>query len=307
MAQSYLPYRADTRTFAAMQARLIDDLNRPDLASVAVDYLQDAMRYFQRMAFFFSETDNTQVPPWAASTMYPIGSTIYQRVGDDVFAFVAMSENVQESGTVTPPFTDEIYNQGPGSAFYQPPSPLDEGITVDNDVLWANIGFYQPGYHTQLTTIPNLNQYIPPIDYVSPYMIQMTTANLRLILEKIPFIELSSYDVIRPAPIAAYPRFWAYWQQQIYFWVYPAGFYPVTLNYNTGPNLVHNASDSNYWTTVGERLIRKYAQAAISREILYDQGAAQLSMSAASEELSHLKAQAVGQQGYRIPGWDWYW
>jgi hypothetical protein len=307
MAQSYLPQQQDTRTFGVMQTRLLDDLNRPDLANIVIDYLQDAMRYYQRMAFFFSEIDNTQVPTWQAGAMYPLGSTIYRVVGTTPYpyAFVAMSTGVQQSGDTEPDWTDEQFLNWGGSEFYQPPLPDTPGITEDNDVLWANIGPYQPGYHTQLTTVPNVNQYIPPIDYTMPYMVQITTANLRLILEQLPFVELSSYDVIRPAPIAAYPRFWAWWQQLIYLWVYPLGFFPITLNYNTGPNLVVNSSDSNYWTTTAERLIRKSAQAAISREILYDQAAAQLAMSAVSEELSRLKSQAVAQLGYRIPAWGW--
>jgi hypothetical protein len=62
MAESFLPQQQDTRTFGAQQTRLLDDLNRPDLASEVIDYLQDAMRYFSRTAFFFTEIDNTVVP-----------------------------------------------------------------------------------------------------------------------------------------------------------------------------------------------------------------------------------------------------
>lgn len=305
MAQSYLPQQADNRTFGVQQTRLLDDLNRPDLSNIVIDYLQDAMRFFQRMAFFFSEVDNTQVPTWQAGTMYPLGSTIYRVVNGIPYAFVAMSIGVEQSGATEPTWTDEQYLNWEGSNFYAPPLPGTPGTVEDNDVIWANIGPYQPGYHTQLSTVPQVNQYIPPIDWVAPHLVQLTTANQRLILEKIPFIDLSSMDVIRPGPVAAYPRWWAFWQQQIYLWVYPSGFFPFTLNYTTGPNIVINSTDSNYWTTTAERLIRKAAQAAISREVLYDGEAAQLAEAAVVEELSRLKAQAVAQQGYRIPGWDW--
>jgi len=306
MPQSYLPQQADTRTFGGMCTRLLNDLNRPDLGDVVQDYLLDAIRYFQRQAFFFSECDNTEVPPWQAGTKYPFGSCV-QVVNGDGYTDVmcAVSPGIRQSGP-TPPFWPlDLYQPLPGSVYYEPPLLDEPGVVADGGVVWGNIGEYQPGFHTQLSTVPNANQYTPPVDYVAPYQVQLTTANLRLRLEHISFIELSDYDVIRPAPIAAYPRFWAYWQQQIYFWVYPSGFFPVTLNYFCGPHLVQKATDSNYWTTQGERLIRKYAQAAISREVLYDQEAAQLAMAAASEELGHLKAQAVGQQGYKIPAWDW--
>ena len=306
MAQSFLPQQRDLRTFGAMQARLLDDLNRPDLANEATLYLQDAIRYFARMPFFFTEIDNRTTPQWVASAYYPQGSTVYGTGSDGyVDAFVALSPGIQLSGTSEPAWPNEIFAPLPGSEFFTPPDPTDWGVVSDGGVLWGNIGQYRRGYHTQLTTIPNVNRYVPPLDWVSPYMIQMTTANLRLRLEQIPFSTLSAYDVVIPAPIAAYPTFWSWWGQEIYCWVYPAGFYPITLSYVAGPLPPTVDTDTNYWTTIAERLIRKYAQGAISREILYDQAAAQLSLTASSEELSRLKAQTVAQLGYRIPPGSW--
>jgi len=300
MAESFLPQQQDTRTFGAMQTRLLDDLNRPDLGNIVIDYIQDAVRFWSRKPFFFTEIDNRMVPVWSASTMYPLGSCIQ----NGTTVFVALSPGVNESGTVQPTWPTVVYVRPPGST-YVPPTPGTPGTVVDNQVIWGNVGSYKPNFHTQLMTIPAVNQIIPPIDYMQPYMVQMTTANQRLILEKISFFRLSEWDVITPAPIAAYPRFWAYWQNQIYTWVYPSGFFPVTLNYNCAPMPPQNTTDSNFWTTVAERLIRKSAQASISREVLYDQEAAGLAMQAANEELSHLKAQVVAQQGYTIPAWDW--
>jgi len=306
MAESFLPQQQDTRTFGAMQTRLLDDLNRPDLSSEVIDYLQDAMRFFARKAFFFTEIDNRTVPVWAASTMYPLGSCVQAiPAGGSLTTFVALSVGTQQSAATAPTWPAALYVPPPGSRYYAPPPPGTPGTVVDGGVTWGNIGPYQPGYHTQLSTVPMINQYTPPIDYTSPYMVQMTTANLRLILIEIPFWQLSEWDVVRPPPIAAYPRFWSWWQQTIYCWVYPSGFFPITLNYNCGPTLAQLTTDVNFWTTTAERLIRKAAQAAISRELLYDQAAAQLAGAAAAEELSQLKSQAVAQIGYRIPSWDW--
>lgn len=307
MAEAYAPYDRDQRTFGAQQTRLIDDLGRTDLDAQVVTYLQDAMRYFQRKPFFFSERDNTEVPHWQANTLYPQGACIQQEAGEDRlnYVFCALSKGANKSG-VTPPrhWPDTIFVPPPGSGMFPPP-PEQPGVIKDNEVVWGNIGIFQPYLYTQLSTVYNINQYIPPLDYVAPYQLQLTTANLRLLLQKISFEELSQYDVIRPAPITAYPRFWAYYQQQIYLWVYPAGFYPITLNYNAAPPIAQSAEESNFWTTQGERLIRKYAQAAISREVLYDQAAAQLAMAAVGEELSQLKTQQVSQQGYTIPPGSW--
>ena len=67
MGSEWSPSAVDQRTFAQQQARVTDDLNRPDLIAQAPQYLQDAMRLFQRKAFFFNDTDNTNVPNWARS------------------------------------------------------------------------------------------------------------------------------------------------------------------------------------------------------------------------------------------------
>lgn len=305
MAEAFNPEDRDQRTFGAQQARLINDLNRPDLDDVVTDYLQDAMRYFQRKPFFFTETDNTRTPRWRPEVCYPQGATIKQDVCGFSYVYVAVSEGIKRSGDGSPLWTTDLFTTPPGSGVLPPP-PLDTpGVVKDGGVVWANVALWQPGLWTNLSTVYNINQYVPPIDYVAPYQVQLTTANLRLILGKISFGELSSYDVIRPAPISAYPRMWAWWQQQIYLWVYPNGFYPFTLSYYTGPPVVVDADDSNYWTTQAERLVRKYAQAAISREVLYDQQAAQLAMAAVGEELSQLKSQVVSQNGYAIPAGDW--
>ena len=306
MAQSYLPQQRDARTYGAMQARLLDDLNRHDLVTITDEYLQDAIRYFGRMTFFFSDIDNRTVPTWQAGHLYPQGSTV-KGVADDglTYAFVALQSDTASSGSSEPAWPNVQYFPLPG---FQNDEEDDWsglgpewGVITDGDVTWGNTGRYRRRYHTQLSTVPGINQYTPPIDYVSPYMLQMTTANARLVLDQVPFERLSRYDVIQPAPIAAYPTWWAFFQQQIYCWVYPAGFYPITPSYIAGPLPPITATDSNYWTTIAERLIRKYAQCTISREVLYDQAAAQLCLAAWSEELSRLKAVAAAQQGYRIP------
>lgn len=305
MAESYTSLQTDTRNFGAQQARLLDDLNRPDFSAIVTEYLQDAMRIFQRKAFFFNEADNTLVPAYAATTYYPQGACIQQVVSGTNYVFCALQTGVGLSGASPPVWPSTVFTVPSGSGVFPPPTLPYAGAVQDNTVVWANIGAYQTGLFTNLSTVYNINQYVPPLDYVAPYQVQITTANLRLILQKISFGELSSYDVIRPAPISAYPRFWAYFQQQIYFWVYPNGFYPITLNYYTAPQIATLPTDVNFWTTTAERLIRKYAQASIQREVLGDVDAAMACTTAVEEELAALKSQAVAQQGYTIPAGDW--
>ena len=310
MAEAYTTSQQDLRTFGTQQQRLLDDLNRPDLSTIALEYLQDAMRFWQRKPFFFSEIDNKTVPSWAASTIYPQGSTIQFVSAGTTYIAVALNQGTSSSGGA-PAFPTTIFTI-PTSGL--PPPVSGTAGTVDDNggpptgIRWATVASVPAGttsIWTNLSTVYRINQYVPPIDYVRPKTVQITTANLRLLLEWISFEELSSYDVIIPAPINAYPRMVSWFQQQLYLWVYPSGFFPITLNYRTGPQLVTAPGNSNFWTTQGERLIRKYAQAAIEREVLHDFDAADKSDVAWAQELSMLRSQAIGQQPGGIPASEW--
>lgn len=310
MGESYLSTQVDSRNFGTQIQRLMDDLNRPDFQNIATEYLQDAMRYFQRRPWFFSETDNSLVPSWVASTNYPQGSTIQESVAGTTYAFVALNSGL--SGTVQPTWPATIFTVPANSPPVFPPPASGTAGTVDDNggaptgVIWANVATFQPqgsGVFTQLSTVYNVNQYKPPIDYVSPYSIECVwSGNIRKELRKVSFQELRDYDVIRPSPPYSYPTMWAYFQQQIYLWPYPNGFYALTLLYRMAPTLVQGTNDSNFWTTIAERLIRKYAQSSIEREVLKDAQAAEVSMSAATEELSALRSQGIQTQNAASAG-----
>jgi hypothetical protein len=297
MAESYLQAQIDSRTFGAQQARLIDDLNRPDLSNIVTEYLQDAMRFYQRKAFFFNEIDNTAIPGWVASTFYPQGSTILVTISSVQYVFVALQTGIGQSDGSTPAFPATIFTIPATTPPSQPPPPpATPGTIADNTVIWANIGPFTQGVYTQLSTVYNVNQYVPPIDYVSPILVEITwSSNIRQQLLKVSYEELRSYDVIRPSPSYSYSTMWAWFQSQIYLWPYPSGFFPLTLSYRTAPQIVQLAGDSNFWTTTAERLIRKYAQKIIASEVMSDSAMAELAANAEKEELATLRSQQIEQ------------
>lgn len=315
MAESYTSTQRDTRTFGLQQQRLLDDLNRPDLQSIVVQYLQDAMRYYARKSWFFNEIDNSGVPVWAPDTYQPQGACVLGNSGGTLYVFCALNTIAVQTGTVEPAWPSTVFtvptaNGGSQGAVFPPPPPPytpDLGLVQDNLVIWANIGPFQNGIFTQLSTVYNINQYQPPIDYVMPRLVEVTwSQNLREGMRNISYEDLRAYDVIRPSPPYSYPYFWAWFQQQIYFWPYPNGFYPITLSYRTAPPLVVAASDSNFWTTKAERLVRKYAQGSIEREVLHDEEAAVVSFQSATEEQSSLRSQNIGQTAVGgIPSSGW--
>ena len=317
MPEQYTSNQLDTRTFGAQVQRLVDDLNRPDLQNVARSYLQDAMRYFQRKAFFFNNIDNSQVLGWAANTFYPFGSTIQVSISGTVYAFVQTANpssagvTAPQSGTIQPDWPSTVFTVPSGNQppVLPPPVPPTAGAVQDNQCMWCNAGNYLQFNTTGLSTVYNWNQYQPPIDYVAPYLIECTwSGNLRQKLNHISYERLRGYDVIRPSPPYSYPTEWAWFQQQIYLWPYPNGFYPLTLSYRMAPQVVQQDNQSNFWTTIAERLIRKYAQSSIEREVIYDGQASDVSMKAALEEMSALRSQTIQMNdGTRdgIPAQDW--
>lgn len=321
MAEAYTTNFLDTRAFGDLISALVDDLNRPDLEAQATRYAQDAIRYFSRQAFFFNEVDNTFVPGWTASAVYPLGSTIQIAISGTTYAFVAT--NTGNSGTVQPTFPATVFTPPPG-AFPPPPSgtpgTVDDGAAIGNPpgpdprnlggVRWANVGPFNPQIYTNLCTVYGQNQYIPPLDYAIPRLVEVTWAlNVRQPLVKMSYPELRRYDVIRPTPPTTYPVYWAWFQQQIYLWPWPVGFYPITLSYRTAPPVPTSPLTSNFWTTTAERLVRKRAQGIMERELLHDEDAAEMSLAAAQEELSSLRSQTIrfdqagGDSG--IPPSDW--
>lgn len=312
MPEQYVPNDLDNRTFQAQIARLIDDLNRPDLQGQAINYLQDAMRFFARKPFFFNNVDNSLVPGWLANTYFPFGATIQVPISGAIYAFVQTANppfgqvTVPQTGATLPAWPTTQFTvptpNGNGPPIYPPPGLPVAGAVQDGGCIWVNAGNYLQFNTTALSTVYNWNQYRPPYDYVAPYLIEVTwSGNIRQRLEKVAYEVLRGYDTIRPSPPYSYPTMWAWFQQQIYLWPYPNSFYPLTISYRAAAPVVTNPSVSNYWTTIAERLIRKYAQAAIERELIYDNEAAQLSDRAVADELNALRSQTI-QTNSTAPG-----
>lgn len=298
MAQQYLDVEQDSRTFGTQIERLLEDLNRPDFQNFAEDYLKDAIRYFSRQAFFFNDLDNSSVSGWAANTNYTQGGTIRETISGTDYVIVAL--NAGKSGGSKPTFPATIF-EVPDSGI-PPPASGTSGTVDDNGgasgdgIIWATVATWQDNFWTQLSTVYRVNQYTPPLDYIAPRLIEIVAASLRYRLVKISFEQLRGYDVIRPAPITTYPTWWSWFAEKIHLWPYPNSFYPLWLNYRTAPPVPRLPTDSNFWTTKAEKLIRSYARGLINEEILRDQEAAALDFRDAKRELTNLRAHNIEQE-----------
>jgi hypothetical protein len=299
MSESYTVLQTDTRTLGTLQARLLDDLNRPDLTAQSLSYIQDSIRYYQRKPFFANlELDNTSFAVWAPATIYPQGSTIQVNIAGTLYAIVALVTG--QSGLSVPVFPTSIFTP-PGAGVIPPPPLGTPGTVIDNTITWGTIGLWAQTAWTQLSTVYSINQYLPPIDYQTVERIEITIPNLRYELLYIDYGQLRDFDVIRAGGsqtgvVVAYPTNWAWYQQQIYVWPYPNGFYPLTISYRGAPQMINAPNQTNYWTTLGEAMIRADAAARIRFRLLHDRDGAQDDLVMARREEASLRSLGLMQR-----------
>jgi hypothetical protein len=315
VAQEWLLSAVDQRTFAAQQARVVDDLNRPDLINVVPQYLQDAMRFWQRHTFFFNDTDNSLVPPYVNGLFYTQGATIQVNVGGTIYAFVAgnsgLAQATGQPAWTANPFTPPNQNNPPTNAFPPPPNGT-YGTTLDNGgpptgIIWLNNGAYQQGSTTSLSTLYFVNQYQMPIDLIKLNLVEATwQGNLRIVIPDVPYAQIRLWDVIRPFPPATYPSWSAWYQQQLYFWPYPSGLYPITLSYRSAPPVVTAPNGFNIWTTQAEAMIRYYAEGLIQKNLIHDKQASDDCFALSQAEFLQIQSQQISQDDRAgSPPSDW--
>lgn len=277
MSESFTAIQVDTRTLGTMVSRLLDDLNRPDLQSQAISYIQDAIRWAQRRPWFFSEFDNEATATYANSTIYPQGSTIQVNISGTLYAFVALNTGTSASSS-TPAWPATVFTV-PTQGTLPPPPPGTPGTVVDNTITWGNVGQWSTTAFTQISTVYSINQYTPPIDYATPERVEITVPNLRYELSFISYNELRDYDVIRlgggqAGAVVAYPTMWAWFEQQFFLWPYPNSFYPLTFSYRAALPIVTQMSQTNFWTTTAEAFIRAEAARRMCLMVIHDREAA---------------------------------
>lgn len=292
MPQQWPATAVDNRNFGQQIQRLLDDINRPNLAAQASAYLQDSMRFYQRKPFFFSDTDNTAVLNWQSHTIVTQGTTVIDPFGNNYW--VALNAGTTGALMVFPVGGPVFAPPGTNAL---PPPPLGTPGTIgDNGIIWANNGPVLPGVYAQLSTVYNINQLTMPIDLVAFSRVEVTwQLTQRIEMQPISYGELRDYDMIRPTPPATYPTWYCWYQQQLYLWPYPAGLYPVTLSYRTAPMLAQLPTDSNFWTTTAEAMIRYDAEGRIQRELIHDEEAAQTCFASADVEYKVLQQQTSQQ------------
>ena len=310
MSQQWPASQVDQRTFGQQQQRVLDDLNRPNLQSQATSYLQDAMRYWQRKPFFFTDIDNTAPLAWTQNVIVVPGTTIQVPISGTTYNFVAANGGTTDTTTPVWPTTIFTVPSTTGNPPPLPPPPPGTAGTVnDNGVIWLNNGPIIGGFgaNTQFTTVYNINQYIPPIDLIAFTRVEVTWAGtIRLEMDPLSYQELRDYDVIRPTPPTTYPTKYCWYQNQLYLWPYPVGLYPITLSYRTAPPLAVNVGDVNIWTTQAEGMVRHYAEGRIQEVIVGDKAMADICYGVAEQEYLDL-LQETTQRDVRagIPPSEW--
>jgi len=261
------------------------------------------MRWYQRKTFFFNDTDNSVVPPYVNGLFYTQGATVQVTVSGTIYAMVALNAGVAQTAGApswaTVQFTPPAQSSPPTQAF--PPPPIGTpGTTVDNtgplQIIWANNGPYQPGSTTGFSTVYQINQLQMPIDLIKINLIEVTwQGNIRIPMQEVSYDLLRSWDTIRPFAPDTYPSWYAWYQQQVYLWPYPAGLFPVTLSYRSAPPIAVTPQTSNYWTTQFEAGIRYYAEGLLLKNLIHDSDAADHCFGLSQIEFLQLQSQQISQ------------
>lgn len=307
--QGWTKYAFDQRTFGDLVSAVIDELDKPNLQQPAILAAQDAVRFWRRKPLFYTERDNRSMSTfgWVAGMFWSMGATIKRTVGLVDYAFVACTEGF--SGMVEPTWPATILTPPQWGIL------IDNtllGAVQDNQVVWANAGLWsgatqssvQTGgydqygrsrYWTQLSMVPNLNQYRLPLDFVSPVSIRVTVNGIRYPIEWFPYERYSILDIVQPPPLGNYPSQYTYTEQDLLIWQYPNQFSPMLLIYKGPDQPPEKPTDINMWTTVGARLIKLYAKGILNKEVIRDAEAAVADMSAADEEFSALELEGIGK------------
>jgi len=304
--QAYDPNSLDTRKFGDLVAAVIRDTDRPDLQNSIPDYIRDSIRYWSRKPLFFTELDNRSVPAHAVNLSYPQGSTVYVTVDGVDYILVALQAGT--AGSVAPTWTSTLYAPTLLTGMYE---TTDPGVTVDGSVHWATVEAWpstngpKTRKWTELSTVPFVNSYVPPVDYVAPYLIELTEAQTTCELIKKDYRELRAWDMQRQTISPSRPCWYAFYQERIFVHPYPNGFYPLTLSYYTAPFPPRDMETSNFWTTKAERMVRKYACALIESEEIKDFDSATANFSGAQREYDLFLLQAGGQDEGGTPSSEW--
>lgn len=306
--QGWTKYAFDQRTFGELIADTLDEINKPDLQQPAIRALRDAILYWREKPLFFSERDNRSLSSqgWIAGFFWSMGATIRRTVSGVDYAFVACTQG--NSGTVEPVWP---------ATTLTPPSygtlitNALAGTVQDGDICWANAGLWSGNsasgsltgsgydqygvstYWTQLSMVPNVNQYNVPLDYRSHTNLQAVVSGISYDIDWIPYETYSAYDVVRPPVLSNYPTAWTTAQQQLYLWPYPNQFAPLFLIYTGSDIPPTQPSEINTWTTVGSRLVRCWAKKILNAEVLRDTEAAALDEQAAKEEFDKLQLSGI--------------
>lgn len=98
-------------SFAAMEARIIAELHRDDIATVVDDYINDAISHYQRFRFWFNETSATQNTASGTAT-YAWPSDMVQL--DSLV--ITVNSRIYPLRQLSPREIDELYNNSSSTA-----------------------------------------------------------------------------------------------------------------------------------------------------------------------------------------------
>ena len=157
----------------------------------------------------------------------------------------------------------------------------DNGVAAIQNAIRDAVYFYQPQAHfineaiTTTSTVAGQSTYNLPEDLVSLTQLDIIRYNTVYPLHLRRYQDLDRMDSLSPTPIQGAPEDYAIYDQQVRLFPTPDAVYSLRFIYYAAipfPEL----TESNFWTTTAEEMIRARAKYGLNMSVIRDPGAAQL-------------------------------
>lgn len=174
-----------------------------------------------------------------------------------------------------------------------------DGVAAIRNAIMDAVYFYQPQAHfinEEIATTPTVAgtaSYAFPEDLVSLEVLSIVRYNTVFQLRLRRYRELDAEDSLYPSALQGAPEEYAIWEQSVRLFPTPDDVYTLMFKYYKAIPFPATLGTSNFWTTVGEPLIRARAKFGLNMEVLRDQANAALDKAAEMEAFQAITHQTT--------------
>lgn len=151
------------------------------------------------------------------------------------------------------------------------------------------------------STSSGTREYDPPSDLMSIIQIAVLANDTVYTLGYRTIQELNATDSQVSSPSLGIPVYYTWWANQVWLYPRPNGVYTIRYIYWAAEAAPEALTDSNFWTTTAESLVRNRAKWKLNMEVIRNPEQAQLDQQAEFQAYLRMKTEtAVKTTGGRL-------